>query len=147
MPANGDGPDPMLLVPEMSRRFRALAIWCALRADGREGYRAMIERCIDNAATFAAWVEATPGLELMNSAPINMVSFRLAPAGMAEPERDTLNRAAVRAIQRGGQVFVSPTVWDGHAAIRAAFDHFATGPEDVAALQAAVATALRDLAG
>ena len=147
VPANGDGPDPMLLVPEMSRRFRALAIWCALRADGREGYRAMIERCIDNAATFAAWVEATPGLELMNSAPINMVSFRLAPAGMAEPERDTLNRAAVRAIQRGGQVFVSPTVWDGHAAIRAAFDHFATGPEDVAALQAAVATALRDLAG
>jgi len=135
------------MVPEMSRRFRALAIWCALRADGRAGYRAMVERCIDNAAAFAAWVQATPGLELMNSAPINMVSFRLAPAGMPEAERDVLNRTAVRAIQAGGEVFVSPTVWDGHAAIRAAFDHFATGPEDLAVLQAEVARALRELAG
>jgi glutamate/tyrosine decarboxylase-like PLP-dependent enzyme len=134
----GDGPDPMHSVPEMSRRFRALAIWCALRADGRAGYQAMVERCIGNTHAFAAWIEATPGLELMNSAPLNVVSFRFAPAGAGEDERDALTRAACRRIQENGRVFVTPTVWNGHAAIRTAFDHWATGPDDVEILQAEV---------
>lgn len=134
----GDGPDPMHSVPEMSRRFRALAIWCALRADGRAGYRAMVERCIDNAHAFAAWIEQTPGLELMNSAPLNVVSFRIAPHDSTEDERDALTRATCRRIQENGKVFVTPTVWEGHAAIRAAFDHWATTAEDVELLKAEV---------
>jgi glutamate/tyrosine decarboxylase-like PLP-dependent enzyme len=141
VPASGDGPDPMQLVPEMSRRFRALAIWCALRADGRAGYQAMIERCIDNAASFASWVDATPGIELMNDAPLNIVCFRIANEGTTEDARDARNRAVVREIQAGGKVFVSPTVWNGHAAIRAAFDHWATGPADIELLKEAVLTA------
>ncbi len=143
LPASGDGPDPMHSVPEMSRRFRALAIWCALRADGRAGYQAMIERCIDNAADFAAWVTATDGLELLNDAPLNIVCFRLAPAGTSDEERDALTRAASRHIQAGGRAFVTPTVWDGHAGIRAAFDHWATTAEDVNVLKDAVVDAMR----
>jgi glutamate/tyrosine decarboxylase-like PLP-dependent enzyme len=142
LPASGDGPDPMHSVPEMSRRFRALAIWCSLRADGRQGYQAMIERCIDNAATFAGWVTDTDGLELLNDAPLNIVCFRLAPAGTSEAERDALTRAACRRIQEDGRAFVTPTLWDGKAGIRAAFDHWATGPEDIAVLEAAVMEAM-----
>lgn len=138
----GEGPDPMHSVPEMSRRFRALAIWCALRADGREGYQAMIERCIDNAQAFAAWIEQTPDLELMNSAPLNVVSFRVAPPDATEDERDAITRAACRRIQEGGKVFVTPTVWNGHAAIRAAFDHWATTAEDTALLESEVLRAV-----
>lgn len=139
----GEGPDPMHSVPEMSRRFRALAIWCALRADGRAGYQAMIERCIDNAHAFASWVERTPALELMNSAPLNIVSFRVAPANSTEEERDALTRATCRRIQENGKVFVTPTIWEGKAAIRAAFDHWATGPGDVALLEEEVQQAAR----
>lgn len=134
----GDGPDPMHSVPEMSRRFRALAIWCALRADGREGYRAMIERCIDNAHAFAAWVEQTPGVELVNSAPLNIVSFRIAPPNTTGEEQDAITRATCRKMQENGKVFVTPTVWEDRAAIRAAFDHWATSPEDVELLEAEV---------
>jgi glutamate/tyrosine decarboxylase-like PLP-dependent enzyme len=137
-PAAGDGPDPMHSVPEMSRRFRALAIWCALRADGRSGYRAMVERCIDNAHDFADWVSETPGLALVNSAPLNIVSFRITPDGADEEERDALTRAVCRRIQEQGEVFVTPTVWEGRAAIRAAFDHWATTTADVAVLKAEV---------
>jgi glutamate/tyrosine decarboxylase-like PLP-dependent enzyme len=132
------GWDPLTHVPEMSRRFRALAVWCALRSLGRDGYRAIIERCVDNAALFARWVESTAGIELMNPAPLNIVCFRLLAPGLDDVETDTLNRAAVTAIQRDGRAFVTGTVWNGRAAIRAAFDNWQTSEADIAILQSAV---------
>jgi len=136
--AGSAGWDPYTHVPEMSRRFRALAAWCTLKAFGREGYRAIVERCVDNAAVFARWIEAKPGLELMNSAPLNIVCFRMVRAGLDDASADQLNRAAVGAIQRDGRAFVTGTVWNGRAAIRAAFDNWQTSLDDVAMLQAAV---------
>ena len=132
------GWDPYTHVPEMSRRFRALAAWCTLKAFGREGYRAIVERCVDNATVFARWIEAQPGLDLMNSAPLNIVCFRIVRAGLDDASTDALNRAAVDAIQRDGRAFVTGTVWNGRAAIRAAFDNWLTTLDDVAILQAAV---------
>jgi glutamate/tyrosine decarboxylase-like PLP-dependent enzyme len=131
--------NPNSHVPEGSRRFRALALWCALKAYGRAGIRAIVERGIANAAAFAAWVAAEDGLELMSPATLNIVCFRLAPAGLNARAADDLNRRAVNALQADGRAFVSGTVWAGRAAIRAAFDNWMTGPEDVAILQQAVA--------
>ncbi len=138
-PAAGEGWAPSSHGPEMSRRMRALAVWCALRAAGRTGYQALVERCLDNAAAFATWVEAADGFELLAPAPLIIVCFRLAPAGMDEASIDQLNRNLVSALQADGRVFVSGTVWEGKAAVRAAFDNWATGLEDVAILQEAVA--------
>ena len=137
--AGGAGWDPFTHVPEMSRRFRGLAAWCALKGYGRAGYRALVERCVDNAAAFARWVEATPGVELMNPAPLNIVCFRLVRTGLDELANDELNRAAVCAIQSDGRAFVTGTVWQGRAAIRAAFDNWRTTAADVRLLQEAVA--------
>jgi glutamate/tyrosine decarboxylase-like PLP-dependent enzyme len=122
----------------MSRRFRGLAAWCALKSFGREGYRAVVERCVDNAAAFAAWVESTPGLELMNPALLNIVCFRLAADDLADEEIDRINREAVSAIQADGRAFVTGTTWTGRAAIRAAFDNWRTSTADVGLLQDAV---------
>jgi glutamate/tyrosine decarboxylase-like PLP-dependent enzyme len=117
--------------PEMSRRFRALAAWCALKAYGRAGYRALVERCVANASAFARWVEAARGLELSNEPALNVVCFRYAAS-------DEANRAAVSALQADGRVFVTGTIWNGRAAIRAAFDNWATAPADVEILERAV---------
>ncbi|MDQ3044458.1 MAG: pyridoxal-dependent decarboxylase [Chloroflexota bacterium] len=133
--------------PEMSRRFRGLAAWCALKAFGRAGYQEMIERCAANAAQLASWVEATPGLELMAPAPLIIVCFRLAPEGLDADAADAINREAVAALQRDGRAFVSETVWRGRAAIRAAFDNWSTTPADVAILQTAVTDVIARLVG
>ena len=74
--AGAEAWNPFDHVPEMSRRFRALAAWCALHAVGRQGYEAIVERSLANAARFAAWVDAQPGLELMAPAHLNIVCFR-----------------------------------------------------------------------
>lgn len=132
------GWDPLTHVPEMSRRFRGLAAWCALRAYGRAGYRAMVERCVDNARAFADWIERSDGMELMAPAPLNIVCFRYAPPDMDDAACDAFNRAAVAAIQRDGRAYVTGTIWNGRAAIRAAFDNWATTLDDVVILQDAV---------
>jgi len=144
-PAAGAGWDPASHVPEMSRRFRALAAWCALKAYGREGSRDLVERCCANATAFADWVEATDGVELMAPSPLNIVCFRVVAPGLTDDRLDALNHATVAAIQRDGRAFVTATTWRGRAAIRAAFDNWATTLDDVAILQQAVADA-RDTA-
>jgi len=139
------GWDPFTHVPEMSRRFRALAAWCTLKAYGRGGYRAIVERCVDNAAAFADWVAATPGIELMNPAPLNIVCFRVVAANLDDAANDELNRTAMRAIQADGRVFVTGTVWNGRAAMRAAFDNWQTSAGDVALLQTAIEETAKSL--
>lgn len=140
-PAAGTGWDPSSHVPEMSRRFRALAAWCALKAYGREGYRALVERCCENAAAFADWAEARDGVEVMAPTPLNIVCFRVVMPGYGDDALDDLNRTTVAAIQRDGRAFVTGTTWGGRAAIRAAFDNWATTHDDVAILQQAVVDA------
>ncbi len=125
-------------VPEMSRRARGIAIWCALRQMGANGYRAMVDRCLDNAWTFADWVDGEPGLELMAPAPLNMVCWRYTPDGLDDEAADQFNRAAIVAIQDDGRAFVSGTVWNGRAAIRCAFDNWTTTLADVEILESAI---------
>jgi len=141
-PVGGDGPDPVQGTPEMSRRFRALSMWCALRAAGRSGYRELVERCVVNAADFADFVMETDGLELMNSAPLNIVCFRYVVEGATPEEQDAANKAALRRMQENGRVFCTPTIWNGRSAIRAAFGNWSTTSADVELLKDEVQRAM-----
>ena len=141
-PSPDAGWSPESHLPEMSKRFRGLAAWCALRAYGRQGYRELVERCIVNAGAFAGWVDTTPGVELLAPARLNIVCFRLVQTDLDAAAQDEMNREAVRWMQADGRAFVTPTSWNGKASIRAAFDNWATGPDDVRLLQEAVTDAL-----
>ncbi|HEU0114595.1 MAG TPA: pyridoxal-dependent decarboxylase [Thermomicrobiales bacterium] len=136
----GAGPAADLdhLVPEMSQRFRALAVWCALKSLGRAGYQEIVGRALANARAFAAWIEAQSDLELLAPATLNIVCFRYRPSGLDGPALDAANRQAVAAIQADGRAFVTGTTRDGKAAIRAAFDNWMTQEDDVRLLSEAV---------
>ena len=128
-------------VPEMSRRFRALSVWCTLKSSGRAGLRELVTRSIANAERFAEWVARQPTLELMAPAHLNIVCFR-ARRETSEAANDALNTALVEEIQRGGIAYVTSTRWRGRVAIRGAFDNWATTDADMEALGQAVETAL-----
>ena len=81
-----DDPEPNwgYLGPEMSRRARSLPVWATLRAYGREGYRAIVERHLDLAQHLAALVDAAPDLERLADVSLNIVCFRV-PARRGSP--------------------------------------------------------------
>jgi glutamate/tyrosine decarboxylase-like PLP-dependent enzyme len=119
------------LGPEMSRRARAFAVWATLRAYGREGYRAMVERHVALARRLGEQVDAEPELERLAEVTLNVVCFRYRPAGVAEEELDELNRRLGQAVLDDGRVYFGTTVYDGKVAFRPAIVNWRTRPEDV----------------
>jgi glutamate/tyrosine decarboxylase-like PLP-dependent enzyme len=119
------------LSPEMSRRARSLAVWATLRAYGRNGYRAMVERHVELAQRLAAQVDAAPDLERLADVPLNVVCFRYRPAGVADDRLDDLNRRLGDAVLADGSVYFGTTVYAGKVAFRPAIVNWRTGPDDV----------------
>jgi glutamate/tyrosine decarboxylase-like PLP-dependent enzyme len=116
--------------PELSRRARSLAVWATLAAYGRSGYRAIVERCLDNAAHVAGAVEAADDLELLAPAPLNIVCFRYRPPDVPEEALDELNLAIGRAALTDGRVYVGTTQWAGKVGFRPAFVNWRTTTDD-----------------
>jgi glutamate/tyrosine decarboxylase-like PLP-dependent enzyme len=119
------------LSPELSRRARSLAVWATLRAYGRDGYRAMVERHLALARRLAERVDAEPELERLAGVPLNVVCFRYRPAGVGEEELDELNRRLGDALVEDGRVYFGTTVYDGKVAFRPAIVNWRTREEDV----------------
>jgi glutamate/tyrosine decarboxylase-like PLP-dependent enzyme len=131
-------PDPMgpkptwgYLGPEMSRRARSFAVWATLRAYGRSGYRAIVERHLDLAQHLSARVDDAPDLERLAEVPLNIVCFRYRPDGYPEDRLDDLNRRIGDASILDGRVFFGTTEYDGRVAFRPAPVNWRSRPEDV----------------
>lgn len=119
------------LAPEMSRRARAIPVWATLRAYGRDGCRAMVERHLALAQRVAAQVDAAPDLERLADVPLNIVCFRFRPRDVPEPELDALNRRLGEMVLEDGRVFFGTTVYAGKVAFRPAIVNWRTREKDV----------------
>ena len=120
------------LGPEMSRRARALASWATLRAYGRAGYRAMVERHLALARRVGEQVEAAPELELLAPVDLNVICFRLHPPGMDDDQSlDELNRRVGAAVIEDARVYFGTTVYRGHICFRPAIVNWLTTERDV----------------
>jgi glutamate/tyrosine decarboxylase-like PLP-dependent enzyme len=119
------------LAPEMSRRARAIPVWATLRAYGREGYRAMIERHLALARRVADQVDAAPDLERLADVPLNIVCFRFHPPGMSEAKLDEINRRLGEMVLEDGRVYFGTTQYDGKVAFRPAIVNWRTTERDV----------------
>ncbi|MFF1607998.1 pyridoxal phosphate-dependent decarboxylase family protein [Amycolatopsis sp. NPDC058278] len=122
----GENPDFLHLTPENSRRLRALPAWFSLVAYGRAGHREIVERCVALARDLGARIDGSPHWHLLAPVRLNVVCFT--PAGEVTQDRiDTL----VRDIAEDGTTFLTPTVYDGRPALRAAFSNWRTTGTDV----------------
>jgi glutamate/tyrosine decarboxylase-like PLP-dependent enzyme len=120
------------MAPENSRRARALTVWATLRAYGRSGYRAMVERHLALARHLAELVDAAPELERLAEVPLNIVCFRARPDGYDDGEAlDDLNRRLGEAILADGRVFLGTTTYRGRVALRPAIVNWRTEERDV----------------
>ncbi|MEU9145782.1 pyridoxal-dependent decarboxylase [Streptomyces sp. NPDC048349] len=135
----GEHPDLVHLTPENSHRLRALAAWFTLRAYGRQGHREIVERDIACARALGEHLRADPAFTLLAPVRLNVVCFTL--AADPTPARLTALREAAAA-----EVFVTPTVYGGTPALRAAFSNWRTTQADVDRAAQALRTAAREIA-
>ena len=119
------------LGPEMSRRARALAVWATLRAYGREGYRAMVERHLRLARRVGEQVDAAPDMERLADVLLNVICFRYHPPGVPEQELNDLNRRIGELVLEDGRVYFGTTDYGGRVAFRPAIVNWRTREEDV----------------
>ncbi|OZG74821.1 aspartate aminotransferase family protein [Hahella sp. CCB-MM4] len=111
---------------ENSRRFRALPLWMSLEAYGVEGVRQIVSANCEQARQFANWLQSSDDFSLLKECQMNVVVFK--PAAL---QGEDVARF-LSEINQTGEVFMTPGVWQGHAAIRAAFSNWQTTSDDVA---------------
>jgi glutamate/tyrosine decarboxylase-like PLP-dependent enzyme len=117
--------------PEASRRARSLAVWATLRAYGRSGYRAMVERHLQLAERLGRRIEEQPDFELLAPVRLNIVCFRHRPPGVGDEELDTHNLELGQAVLDDGRVFFGTTRYEGNVAFRPAIVNWRTTKRDV----------------
>jgi glutamate/tyrosine decarboxylase-like PLP-dependent enzyme len=121
--------------PENSRPQRALKVWLAIQAFGRDGYAAMIEHNIRLAEYLEALVEDTPGLALAAPRALSIVCWRVEPPGVSGDALEALQTRVIEELERRGIAMISNAkLRDGRSALRACITNFRTTAADVEAI-------------
>lgn len=139
--AVSDIPSPLNVGIENSRRFRALPLYCSLVTYGKRGYQEIIRRNIAFARSIEQWLRSaaaskyydvltpamTPG-QAGKYRVLNIVLF--APSrtcGKTGFEGEDGGSEVVRAVNEGGDMYVTATRWKGRSAVRLAVSNHLTG--------------------
>jgi glutamate/tyrosine decarboxylase-like PLP-dependent enzyme len=114
----GGGEWPCDLGFELSRGFRALKVWFALKQHGVEAFgRAIATNCVQ-ARYLAAMAQRSPNVQVMNVPSLSIVCFRFHPPGWEEAALDRLNEDVAADLQESGVAAPSTTRIRGALSIR-----------------------------
>ena len=119
--AAGDSCD---MVPESSRRARAIPVWALLRALGRRGVADLVDGFCRHAKAFAAGIEAIEGATVENDVVFSQVS-----ASFGSDER---TRQVTERLMADGTAWMTGSRWHGKAVLRISVSNWSTTDEDVA---------------
>jgi len=97
----------------LGRRFRALKIWFALRADGAEALRRRVRADIDSAKWLAAEVGRTARWRCVAPVTLQTVCVCHEPPGLSGSELDDHTRRWTAAINDSGRAYLTPAVVAG----------------------------------
>ncbi len=118
------------LSPENSRRMRALPVWFTLMAYGSQGVQEIVERNCALARQLGDRIDASSRFTLLAPVHMNVVCFTLTTTLSESGNSDTIGAYLAR-LRDDGRVFLTPTIFKGVPAIRAAISNWRTLPEDV----------------
>jgi len=119
------------IAPESSRRGRSFAVWATLAAYGRDGYRRIVEHCLDLASHLAERAREEPELELLAEVQLNIVAFRFVGEGVAEGDLGPLNERIAMGLLDAGEFMVGTSKLEDRVILRPAFSNWRTRIEDV----------------
>jgi len=112
---------------DLSRGFRALKVWTALRCYGRLALGRAITRNCELARLMGDFVNAAPELRLVLPIKSNLCCFSV----VDEEHAGAWNAAIAQELQLRGDAIFSTTNIDGLTVLRAAITNHRTRPEDI----------------
>jgi glutamate/tyrosine decarboxylase-like PLP-dependent enzyme len=124
-------------VLDSSRRARGFALYAAIRSLGREGIRALVERCCDLAARMAERLDAVDGVSVLNDVVLNQVLVRFG-------DDDQRTRDVIGRVQAHGMAWMGGTTWQSRAAMRISVSNWSTTEDDADATVDAILRAVGD---
>ena len=127
----GGGEWPCDLGPELSRGFRALKVWFALKEYGVEAFGKSITMNCRQAEYLAALVGRLPDVQLMSAPSLSVVCFRFHPPGWDDAALDRLNENVVADLQESGAAVPSTTRIRGVLSIRVNITNHRTRRSDL----------------
>lgn len=125
----------------LGRRFRALKLWCLIRAEGVSGLQARLRRDIANAQWLAEEVSRTPGWKVVAPVPLQTVCVVHEPPGLSGDALDAHTRAWAERVNASGAAYVTPATLAGRWMVRVSVGALATERADVEAVWRAMRAA------
>ena len=127
-------PWPCDFGPELSRGFRSLKVWFALKEHGTRKLGASIDDNCRLARLLGDRIQADPRLELLAPVSLNIACFRMLAAGFSAAQLDNLNETIVAELQERGIAAPSTTRIAGRLAIRVNITNHRTRDADIETL-------------
>ncbi|MEK4027276.1 pyridoxal-dependent decarboxylase [Pseudobacillus sp. FSL P4-0506] len=136
-----ENPEFFDLTPENSRRFRALPAWFTLKAYGKSGYQNLVEQNVKLAKQLGDKINNSQEFKLLSPVRLNVVCFSLNEESITAE----MNNQFLAALNQQGKVFMTPTIYSGVPAIRAAFSNWRTEEKDVEIIWEALRSTIRSI--
>lgn len=114
------------VLPENSRRLKALPVWFSLVAYGQKGFQDIIEKSISLALHFGNELIEDGRFELLAPIRLNNVCFTL----KGDENQDKTAQFLTK-LNDSGKVFMTPTIYENRKGIRASFVNWRTTEDDV----------------
>jgi glutamate/tyrosine decarboxylase-like PLP-dependent enzyme len=134
--------DPRAFTPDESRRARAVPMYAALRALGREGVGDIVDRCCAMAERMAALLARHPRARILNDLVLNQVLVQFRPEDGDDETAAALTQKVIARVQDEGTCWAGGTKWHGQAAMRISISNWSTTADDIDRSAAAILAAL-----
>jgi aromatic-L-amino-acid decarboxylase len=118
----------------LGRRFRALKIWCLVRAEGVSGLQARLRRDLTNAQWFAEQVRGSVEWRVLAPVPLQTICVRHEPAGVQGEALDRHTQDWAARVNRSGLGYLTPATLDNRWMVRVSIGAETTERHHVAAL-------------
>ncbi len=133
------------IAPELSRRFRGLPVYLAMRHYGIERLGRNALHNVECAEYLAALIEAEDELQLVVAPQLSILCFRFRKPGLDDAVTDRINSEIRDRIQLEGDYLMSPTRVRGRPVLRSCIMNHATRAEHVEGLLDSVLRIGREL--
>jgi aromatic-L-amino-acid decarboxylase len=118
----------------LGRRFRALKLWCLIRAEGVSGLQARLRRDIANAKWLTEQAVSTPHWRVVAPVPLQTVCVIHEPPGVSGEALDAHTRAWAERVNASGAAYLTPAVLAGRWIVRVSVGNLTTERADVEVL-------------